>query len=311
MIELPSSLPGSDANSINVVADWVELCVVADGDTVSYEHVATTYRDAGLYNDAESDDAGESNRLEEDTWTELRRRKRLLGDEYPFVVGARTLEALGNLRSCPSFALLLLAATAARYPRRADNELPRLFEHVVTASATGLLGGKAARFGWPPDAPDGSGPSSVLDRIRHFARELGLEPQSLGGKVESHDKDIGLDVAARHAVGGSAAGSVVFLIQCATGRNWTEKDGVSVDRWRELVQWNAVPVRAFAVPWWWASDKEYNRHFRRMDHAVVLDRARLLQGRPDRNLGAARKAQVEEWAREQLSTLPRLRRQRR
>lgn len=51
--------------------------------------------------------------------------------------------------------------------------------------------------------------------------------------------------------------------------------------------------------------------FRRMGHAVVFDRARLLQGRPDRNLDAARKAQVEEWAREQLSALPRLRHQRR
>ncbi len=304
MIELPSNLPGRDTNSVNVIADWVELCALADGEVLSREHVATAYRDAGLYDYTDSGDANDLNRLEEDTWAELRSRKTFLGDQYPLAVHNSTLETISDLKSCPSFAFLLLAATAGHYGRGEGEELAKLFEHVVAASATGLLGGRAARFGWPPD--EGT-PSSVRDRIEHFAQELGLKPHNLGKRVEPYDKDIGLDVAARHAVGGSAAGSVVFLIQCATGRNWMAKDRVPVDRWNELVQWNARPVPAFAVPWWWARDGEYIRYFRRMDHAIVLDRARLLKGGPDGYLEGGRRAEVEDWARKRLTALPRLR----
>ena len=310
MIELPSDLPEGDTDSISVVADWIELCMIAGGETLSFQHVAAVCRDAGLCSHIELVDANDSNRLEEDsnrfledTWVELKGREKLLGDQYPLAVRDRTLELVGDMESCPSFVLLLLAATARHYDCGETKELPRLFEHVVVASATGLLGGKAARFGWPPDEDT---PSSVHDRIKHIARKLELEPQNLGEKVGAHDKDVGLDVAAHHAVGGSAVGSVVFLIQCATGRNWTGKAGVSVERWKDLIQWNSVPVPAFAVPWWWARDEEYLRHFRRMGHAVVLDRARLLKGRPDGHLDVDRKADVEKWARRRLTALPKL-----
>lgn len=301
MIELPSNLPGRDTNSINVIADWVELCALADGEALSRERVATAY--AGLYGYTDSGDADDLNQLAEDTWVELRRRQALLGDQYPLAVHSSTLETISDLRSCPSFVFLLLAATAGHYGRGEGEELAKLFEHVVTASAKGLLGGRAARFGWPPDK---GARSSVRDRIECFAQELGLEAQNLGGKVGPYDKDMGLDVAARHAVGGSAAGSVVFLIQCATGKNWRNKGKASVNRWKELIQWNARPVPAFAVPWWWAKDEEYIWYFRRMDHVIVLDRARLLQGGPDCYLEGDRRAEVEDWARKQLTALPRL-----
>lgn len=299
MIEIPSDLPNRSTTSTHVVADWVELCVVADGQTMSYEEVATAYRDAGLYPHLELDDPS----LEEDTWTELKRRKKSLGEEYPLAVRDKTVQIGVSLES-PSFALLLLAATAGHYGRGEGQELARLFEHVVVAASIGLLGGKAARFGWPPDVGT---PTGIGDRILHFAQELDLEPQSRDFKVERQDKDIGLDIAAQHGIGGSAAGSVVFLIQCATGRNWEEKkNSVSVERWRELIDWNAIPIPAFAVPWWWARDEDYVRYFRRMGHAVVLDRARLLKGAPDEQLDDDRKAEVKAWTDKRLKALPRL-----
>ena len=85
------------------------------------------------------------------------------------------------------------------------------------------------------------------------------------------------------------------------------KGTVPLDRWKELIQWNAKPVLAFAVPWWWAKDWEYIRYFRRMDHAIVLDRARLLKGGPDDYLEGGRRAEVEKWVRNRLTALPRLR----
>ena len=299
MIDIPCDLPNRNATDIHVVADWVELCVVADGRTMSYEEVATAYRDAGLYPQVESDEPS----LEEDTWAELKRRKKFLGEEYPLAVCDNTLKGGVSLES-PSFDLLLLAATAGHYGRGEGQELARLFEHVVAAASIGLLGGKAARFGWPPD--EGT-PTNVAGRIMHFAKELDLQPQEHDSKVESREKDIGLDIAAQHGIGGSVAGTVVFLIQCATGRNWEEKkSSVSVPRWLELIDWNAIPIPAFAVPWWWARDKDYIRYFRRMGHAVVLDRARLLKGGPDDQLDDDRKEKVKAWTDKRLKALPRL-----
>ena len=177
-----------------------------------------------------------------------------------------------------------------------------LFEHVVTAAAGGLFGGSAVRFGWPVARRD---PKSIAERVRDLADKLNVGVAKLDGKVEAADKDIGLDVVGRLRVGDSESGTVTFLVQCATGNNWESKKlEPAANRWEDLIHWESKLVRAVAVPWWWGTRGDYRRWFRRFDKAVVLDRARILMGRPDDRLAGADKNEILRWIERQATGLP-------
>lgn len=134
-----------------------------------------------------------------------------------------------------------------------------------------------------------------------------VNAENLDDKVEAADKDIGLDVVGRLKVGGDEFGSVTFLVQCATGRNWESKGAEpSIERWEDLIDWQSKLVRAIAVPWWWAETSDYKRGFRRFNKAVVLDRARILLGRPDDEIANGCKDEMRKWTEAQLEKLPML-----
>lgn len=134
---------------------------------------------------------------------------------------------------------------------------------------------------------------------------MDVDAEKLNGKVEAADKDIGLDVVGRLRVGDSQSGTVTFLVQCATGNNWESKKlEPAANRWEDLIHWESNLVRAVAVPWWWGERDDYRRWFRRFDKAVVLDRARILMGRPDDRLAGADRNEILRWIERQAKGLP-------
>lgn len=282
--------------------------------TISREEAIAAYSDAaGLedsslatYNSGVSTD---SDAFGDALWTEFRRRKRILKDGYPFIVRDALLEQQGDVSSAPSFFFLLGVAMKARYlgahqaePVEGGRTPETLFEHVVTAAVGGLFGGSAVRFGWPVPRGD---PKSIAERVRDLADKLNVDAAKLDGNVEAADKDISLDVVGRLRVGDSEFGTVTFLVQCATGNNWESKKlEPAANSWEDLIHWESKLVRAVAVPWWWGERDDYRRCFRRFDKAVVLDRARILMGRPDDRLAGADKNEIMRWIERQATGLP-------
>lgn len=281
-------------------AAYRDVAGLNESTLATYESDVATTR-----NEVDSDDFGEA------VWAELRRRKRILKGGYPFKVRGDLLEEDGDLASAPSFFFLLGVAMNARFPgARQDKAVDdgrkaeTLFEHVVTAAAKGLFGGAAVRFGWPADTGDHK---SIVQRIRDLAEKLEVTAEKLDGKIDAAEKDIGLDVVGRLLLGDSEFGTVTFLVQCATGRNWESKKAEPpADRWEDLIHWESKLVRAVAVPWWWAKRCDYKRGFRRFNKAVVLDRARILLGRPDDGLARADKNSILRWTEAQVAQLPML-----
>ena len=134
---------------------------------------------------------------------------------------------------------------------------------------------------------------------------MDVHARNLNDKVAAADKDIGLDVVGRLRVGDSESGTVTFLVQCATGNNWESKKlEPPADRWEDLNDWESKLVRAVAVPWWWGARDDYKKYFRRFNKAVVLDRARILLGRPDDKLASTDRNDILRWTEAQVARLP-------
>ena len=306
-------------------ADWVELIglLVEDG-TISQAEIADVLLTSGLYGaeprelfpgdegaaeegDLTSDDP--AFRFVERIWNHLALRQDLLGEIYPFQVEFDILKRIPSTWSdVPSFTQVLLTAHTARYCKEVIVErlnsmsFRQLFEKVVQAAGHGLFGGPASRFGVPREP---GWPTRVNERVERFAEELGLSV--LRRDLAETPGDRTLDVAMRVEVGGDPSGALIFLTQCATGRHWEEKRGEpTLQEWRDVLMWKGMIVRSVAIPWWFNGSEEYDRYFRYFDEALVLDRRRLLAGRPDEYLANDVRDIILEWWEAQMARLPTL-----
>ena len=162
--------------------------------------------------------------------------------------------------------------------------------------------GACVRFGVPREP---GWPPGIDDRIRLLGAELQLEVENLQSKTSPMDGDRTLDVASRLAYGTDGPGTIIVLTQCATGKHWNKKRAEPIfAKVDDLLVWNAVLVRALAVPWWFHRPREYERQFREFGKAVILDRPRLLAGLPDQHIDAAAATLIQDWCSAQLSALP-------
>lgn len=327
-------LPDVSVDDLASIADWVELCALFSKqgemsqlacsdvfidkgmlgpDAHDYFDDDTTYADDAVLSD---DDAVD--RFGELVWSQLSDRQTQLGEGYPFRVDSDLLtRRADHWDRTVAYATLLLADFSRRYKREVEKNqsktrkisietgsgFPPLFEKVVEASLHGVLGGRSVRFGWPREP---GWPKSINARVKRLANALELDTETLEGKTGTHDKDMGLDVVARLALGDDESGSMYVLTQCATGRNWRTKTGEpALARWRDLLQWKARLVRAIAIPWRLDADRDYWKATRLFDDAIIMDRPRLAYGQPDKHLAGETRKKLRRWCLVQRRRLPR------
>ena len=315
-------LPSLDVDNVELIADWVELCVLCSEDAIlSHNDVGDVFKDASLVATEEGDipkddyDYGDDlifssddklGRLTEEIWTLIRRRQRRGG--YPFKVDSNTVARSCEKWQCtPAYTMLLLTDICRRYELsspvalEADSSSGRLFEKIVEAATLSLFRGSCVRFGWPRDD---EWPTGINDRIEYLGSMLDVDVELLEGKTQPADKDRGLDVVARLEFGDRDEGCPYFLIQCAIGNNWKSKRGEpTLESWNDVLQWNGPLIRAVAVPW--RLEEPYNykwtyRHF----GATVLDRPRLITGAPDDVLDPSDATSITDWCTHQLQKIP-------
>jgi hypothetical protein len=317
--------PPTDGSDLSVVADWVELVALfGPVGSCSAEEFAAMARERGWAPDSPDEDVDEeleewiseadtspedpSRAYAEDVFAHLLERADELGKAYPFdLSGDLLLRRAPTWEDAKAYGLMLIVSLLIKYDttltvRYTEKgvSVHHLFEKVVQASSKGVLGGSAVRFGVPRDV---DWPTDIANRIGRMARELGVDVELLEGKVKSTDGDKTLDVATRLGLGDDGDASVIFMIQCATGRHWEKKWGEpNLTDLQDLLQWRATLVRALAVPWF-LPRPEYREVSRRFNGAVVLDRRRLAHGQPDDHLDAYYGPFVTSWCEAQLRSL--------
>jgi hypothetical protein len=323
VLDLP---PGSSADDLERLADWLEASVLAEHCDIAKSELMEELQsnalalpadesfgedalEFGLGPEEEADDALE--RLADDVLAECRKRAIRLQAGYPFVLSPDLMSPIDG-RACDSYAFLLVADLGHHYPALKDALVPdshsgRLMEKVVEAASRGLFG-HSLRFGWPREP---GWPTSIDKRVEQLAKGLGLEVDSLAGKTNPADNDRTLDVVGMLRLENPYDATLAVLVQCAAGANWKQKLGdPSITAWHNLIQWRATLVRAVALPWRLGGRKgdwTYRRIYSLSNGAIDLDRPRLLAGQPDEHLDQSVRPEVAKWWRDAIDLIPRAR----
>ena len=278
-------LPEEDWLDPEVLADWIELNAVLS-DFATRGSVLDHFKDSTLWaDDRRASEVMETSHAQAvvDAWAVLESRNRRLGDAWPFDLQRDSVSSRANA----AYAALLLVDVGRTYRRElrpSIDGIRSLFEDIVAASVRNLLGGQAYRFGapFPKDAPRG-----FPARVTHLALHFGLRSREADiPKLSSkQQKDDGLDVLGRLKLGDEDPGTLYVLVQCATGANWIHKRGEpSIEKWEKYIDWDAKPVRALAVPWAVRPRSQLKRIYLDFGGAIILDRWRIVAGRPDEHL---------------------------
>lgn len=321
MLGLP---PGCSADELERLADWLEASVLVEGATLAASEVMEELQSSGLAlpsDEAFTEDSDEMGadldeesstdaleRLAGDVLAECRKRAAKLGGSYPFELD-RDVIALREGTEFDCYAFLLVADLGHHYPELKDALTPdaesgRLMEKIVEAATKGIFG-RSQRFGWPREP---EWPTAINERIDQLGKLLSIPVDALEGKTEPADNDRTLDVVGVLQIDGSQDATLVVLVQCAAGKNWKQKLGdPSVSAWQNLLLWNSMLIRAVALPWRLGGRKgdwRYSRIYQMSNCAMVLDRPRLLTGRPDVHLDPRVRSEIEAWWRRAINKIP-------
>lgn len=237
----------------SVIADWVELSLVASGDTsissssVSRSeairgdpvHGAEFDEESGIDFELEITDAPVE-AIVDDVWDELYYRQNVLGALYPFAIESRGTgwrlvrrdqgdSATQVARACYLACLLISALRTKLIPKmKRDSEYadiyasaPDVFQALSYLTSTQIIGGEAYWFGWPriTDTPTYRGAlEEVVSKIGHGK----LKPSDPDWSTKA-DKDGTVDIVAWRPFFDHRYGSAILYGQVASGANWRSK----------------------------------------------------------------------------------------
>jgi len=226
MIKIP------DTNSINVVADWVELYIATTGNHVSKTKIGSLLERA----------SGEEPReqLISDIWRELEIRQKRY-NPTPFIIDKLAIEPVENIDSEIAYLACLLIALYG--PINSSINIAKLFERLSCLAIKQYLDGEGIVFGWPVEPGE---ETSIRERIIQVASRLNeryAEPPRKGYK------DRGVDVVAWKPFSELRTSQVVILLQCASGKDWRNKTrDLPLSSWEQYIRWSNNPIKAFSVP---------------------------------------------------------------
>lgn len=311
MVTIPDT--GLSEYDVDRLADWVELkCLLRASGEVSRSDVADV-----LHNSLELEAGDDQRELTpqdlaqewaDDILAEVRHRRRSLGEGYPLRVAKDVVQTRGSWEDTICYTALLIADMGRFYKSvqtKYDPASPftRLFESVVQAGLSLVLGGTSVRFGVPRD-PDW--PTDIFSRLRRLAEEMGVETDEPEKKAEPTDGDIGLDVVTRIRLGDEGAGTGIVLTQCATGTNFMGKRGEpALMEWADLIYWKSHVIRGMAFPWRRdISERRFGRLAKRFE-AIFFDRMRLFSsGNPDPELRDWVRDELRDWCVQRIAEFP-------
>lgn len=313
-------LPNNDWSKPEVLASWVELNALAhDGAIVLRGEMLATLRDSGLFEDVsahgeapDSSSPDSSAAAFADAWRALQRRGHLLGDKWPLSLSKDTLtrrQGREKLESVAAYAAMLLieAASSKWYPGlkiESGDKVRELFEHIVVASVSKMLGGLTRRFGapFPADWPRG-----FVERVKHLCELFEVEAREYDlGQYSSPDQlDDSLDVLGRWKLLDEEEGTPYLLFQCTTGEDWlTDKAGQPcMALWGKYVSWNGPQYKALAIPFTLRERGQLQNASIRHEHAFVFDRLRLAFGMPDDQLEQCHRDELVAWCKSKFDFL--------
>lgn len=275
MIALPTKGIGISETAHNIdldlFCDWLEASILFADDSISKSDVVDFLKENELYRS--QDFAYE---FVNDSWNELRRRQLVLAGGCPFSVLV-DLERTTQWRDAAAHSFFVLVSCGKWYPDWASQfgrdytEQGVLFEE-ITKEAVQLIFNdwNTHGTGWST-----TNPNNLDEIVQRVSGLLGEKAKELQPWTTEDANDAGLDILLYHSFPDDRAGRTVYLIQCASGANWSSKRKTpDLAIWNKIVEFTSPPSKALAIPFSLLDDE-----FRRSANIVegmLLDRYRLL-----------------------------------
>jgi hypothetical protein len=282
MLQIPSPAvkhytKSSDRHNIDpqFASDWIEASVLFF-EEVCFPDLVDSLVEEGYYDDQSLAWEGLS-----DVKRCLEGRRRLMNGNDLLVMEANKirLNTGKTWRDYPAYSFCLMLSLTHLYPEWYRKYSPdyidqgALFEEVTAASLKSLFPCWEVQItgfssGNPVNLPD------VISELSSKLNEVSDDPSKWfvsPGKM----KEMGLDVVLYRPFSDNRGGLPLFMVQCATGKNWNSKLATpDPDKWKFVIRFQADPNRAFSMPFS-ISDDEL-KEAQTTNRGLILDRYRLI-----------------------------------
>lgn len=287
---------------VEVVCDWLEGSVLFEQEEISTTDVADILMENQL---CTSDIIAEE--IVDGVWNELRRRIRWTNRTYSMEIEGRFVRPIKTWDIAIAQTFCLLLSLAPNYSwwteefGRSYVDQGELFELLTKASLEAQLDDKwtIIQTGWTRS--NALGLSTVVSQI---AEKLHESPRELPPWINSHSKELGLDLLCVREFSDNRSGIPVYMFQCASGEDWTDKRFTpKLGRWKKIIDFYSYPVRGMAIPFC-VSDNDFLSSCLDIE-GLLLERCRLLSAtayNPDW-LSDELIDRLQEWCKPRLEKL--------
>lgn len=279
MLRLPRKFQRSvEAHNINyeIFLDWLEATLLLDEDELSQTDIVGYLIEEQLY--VNQSFAWEYVLLQ---WAELKRRLSWLGANSPVEFADNYVIRDLDWRAVPAHSFCLVVSLGPLCDGWRNKFGPdytdqgRLFELITkSAMTTKFNGWDFLHTGWR---------RNHTAKLPEVVEDLVSAINERAGNIEDYAardaNEAGLDLVWHLPFVDGRSGAPVYLAQCASGLNWSDKiTEPNLADWLKIIDFAAVPNKAFSLPFA-LNDRELRRQSNR-GQGLLLDRYRLLANGP-------------------------------
>jgi len=294
---------GAHNVDLQIFCDWIEADVLFDDEELSTSDIVDALMEENIYEDSDM-----AVQRVNDALTEIRRRHEWIWHTSPFQLRPGRVSRLKTWRASCAHSFCLLLSLSQWYTGWARDletdyaEQGELFEELTKESlARQFKGWEILRTGWSR-----TNRTRLSDIVNRIAAELGETIGNVERWTTERAKDGQLDLVCYRPFVDKRVGIPVYLVQCASGADWTEKRHTpDLNLWRRIIDWAATPRKGFATPLAFEDDS-FIRNCGLVD-GMLLDRYRLLAAGAHRREWLSRdlKRRLVKWAKPRVAALPR------
>ena len=288
---------------LDVLCDWIEGAILFDERSLTIIDIVDILCDGIIYNNQNFATA-----RVQDAWSELKRRQSCIGKGCAFSINNSRINRVIEWKNATAHSFCVVLSLTKLYPMWASqfgtdyNEQGELFEELTKESLQHQLNGwYVHKTGW--SRSHSKKLIDVVDEITDRLGELKGNPKTWGNPQAN---EAGVDLLFYRPFPDNRVGIPVYLMQCASGRDWIDKlKTPDITDWRKYIQFAARPNKAFATPFALLDDA-FRRYCGKVD-GMLLDRTRLLAATSiDVNWVSKKlKRRLIKWLRPRISKLPR------
>ena len=269
--------PDYPKDDTNLYADFVELLAVfSKGDGVAHGDVLDRFfGEPDENNSSEINDANES--FVDEIFSMIEERKFLYAGQYPFEFGdEQTVRLKVDLTTPQKLYLFLLLSSSLNFFKAFNSEITTDFEKVSYEAIRSFLPNAIVK----PFGKHSEYKGTAKEKIEKLAEDIGLptDDYEIGNIGERNNQERGLDIVSWLPFEDKCQNKVVFLCQCACGKQFESKQH-DIRRYEHYYRfYRTKPQRTLFVPYSLINPKEnkfYHSDYVEDDY-LLFERLRII-----------------------------------